>query len=454
MPPLVDRVTTVPDMRTAIRLAEVDQLIDAYPDLPPEAVFKEDLLRIGMAFSEDALRVASGYKPKSYFIFSFDRRPITDLSQGENLRAPEEIALHGGERGFRRTIVSVRLNPDSPYKIDVHDGHLALFVGSTPVADVNLQDTPSYYQRSLASGRPMTEIAPTIEWGYLVYLTAYRKCQYFGFKEECQFCDINENVRQQKVAGRSYETVKDVDEVLEALRIIDEEDTEKRSRAYTITGGSITKHLRGMDEVEFYLRYARAINEQFPGRWISKLVIQAHPKEALTLFREAGVQIYHPNYEIWDPRLFRIICPGKERYVGREEWIRRIVDAADVFGPARVIPNFVAGIEMAEPHGYTEVADALASTSEGLDFFMSRSITPRFTTWCPEPLSVLGRTQGPAPLEYHVGLLRLWRDTLLKYDLHAPPGYGDPGAGNAVFSVSAFMDAIPASTPVAPLTAD
>ena len=32
-----------------------------------------------------------------------------------------------------------------------------------------------------------------------------------------------------------------------------------------------------------------------------------------------------------------------------------------------------------------------------------------------------------------------------------PPGYGEPGPGRAVFSVSAFMDALPAETPVAPL---
>ena len=66
----------------------------------------------------------------------------------------------------------------------------------------------------------------------------------------------------------------------------------------------------------------------------------------------------------------------------------------------------------------------MESNREGLGFFMSKGITPRFTTWCPEPLSVLGSDQGPAPLEYHVRLLRLWRDTLAEYRLAAPPGYG------------------------------
>ena len=69
-------------------------------------------------------------------------------------------------------------------------------------------------------------------------------------------------------------------------------------------------------------------------------------------------------------------------------------------------------------------------------------------------MSVLGRDQGPAPLEYHVGLLRLWRETLLRHKLPAPPGYGLPGIGNAVFSVSSFMDALPGDLEVARLSCE
>jgi hypothetical protein len=164
------------------------------------------------------------------------------------------------------------------------------------------------------------------------------------------------------------------------------------------------------------------------------------------MFRDAGVRIYHPNYEVWDARLFSLLCPGKDRYVGRDEWHRRILDAAEIFGPAYVIPNFVAGIEMSKPHGFTQVEDAIRSTGEGLDFFMSHGVCPRFTTWCPEPLTPLGRsTPEGAPLEYHARLLETWRDTHAKYKLPVPPGYGDPGLGRAVFSVSSFMDVVVSS---------
>lgn len=432
------------------------RLAESFPDLPLEALFKEDLLRRGVAFSDAALRLSARFKPKAYFIFSFDMVPIEDLSQGENLRAPEEIALTGGPHGLRRTIVSVRLNPASPYRVESDGETLRLESGGRPVCDVLLSHSPAYYQKTLRNGKLMHEVAPTIEWGYLVYLTVFRQCQYFGSDEECQFCDINENFRQQVRAGRPYNTVKSVEDVLEALQIIAEHEDDEvaaepeggptlplyRSHAYTITGGSITSRLRGEGEVDFYCRYAEAIERRFPGRWISKMVVQAHEPDDLMRFRDAGVRIYHPNYEVWDARLFSIVCPGKARLIGRDAWMRRILQAGEVFGPANVIPNFVAGVEMAKPHGFATVAEALASTAEGLEFFMSRGIAPRFTTWCPEPLSVLGRDQGPAPLEYHAGLLRVWRDTHRKHHLPVPPGYGEPGPGRAVFSVSAFMDVL------------
>ncbi|HWN83305.1 MAG TPA: radical SAM protein, partial [Candidatus Udaeobacter sp.] len=392
----------------------LDIVQQEFPDLPREALVKEDLLRQGIAFSPAALACTAVAKPKSYFIFSFDRVAISEMEAGEHRHLPEEIALAGGPWGFRRTIVSVRLNPESPYRVVAPEGEsdaraLQLELAGEPIADVILPERPAYYDRTLPSGRPLIAVTPTIEWGYLIYLTAFRVCQYFGRDEECRFCDINANYRQQRAAGRPFESVKDLDEMLAALAILDAED--RAARAYTITGGAILEGLQGQSEGEFYARYAEAIESRFPGRWIGKMVTQALPRPALERFRAAGIRIYHPNYEIWDAERFALICPGKARAIGRETWIRRIEEAATIFGPSRVIPNFVAGIELAAPYGFPTVAAALASTGEGLEYFMAQGITPRFTTWCPEPLSDLGSQQGPAPLAYHAGLLRLWRET-------------------------------------------
>lgn len=422
-------------------LAAIEGLAAQYPDIPIEAIFKEDLLRRGMAWTPAALEIAAHYKKKAYFIFSFDMTPISEMGQKEHTKAPEEIRLIGGPHNFHPVTVSVRLNPNSPYCVESAEDSLVLKLNGSIVAEVKLQKSPAYYGKSLSNGKPITDIAPTIEWGYLLYLTVFRLCQYFGAQEECLFCDINENYRQQKKSGRKYTAVKSVEEIIEALEIIAATDSE--SRAYTVTGGSITGELEGMSEIDFYIRYPEAIEKRWPGRWISKVVVQALPRDEVQRLRDVGVQIYHPNFEIWDKRLFELYCPGKSRYIGREEWIRRILNAAEVFGPAQVIPNFVAGVEMALPAGFSSIDEAIASTTEGLEFFMSHGVSPRFTTWCPEPMSILGKDQQGAPLEYYVRLLRAYRDTRAKYKLPPPAGYGEPGLGKAVFSVSSFMDVLP-----------
>jgi hypothetical protein len=435
----------------------LEGLFARFPEVPREAVLKEDLLRGGIRFHASALtdNESGEVKPKSYFIFSFDHKTLGELGEAALRRPPEEIALTGGPWELRRTIVSVRVNPDSPYEVArAEDGELRLSLDGRDLAAAGFPPMPEYYRHPLENGKGVMEIAPTIQWGYLIYLTVLRLCQYFGAKEECQYCDINHNWRQHKSAGRPYTGVKPVEEVLEALAIIDRYDTERVSRAYTLTGGSVTSRVDGLEEADFYGRYAEAIEERFPGRWIGKVVAQALPKADVQRFFDYGIRIYHPNYEVWDRRLFEIICPGKERYVGREEWHRRIFDAAEVFGPRYVIPNFVAGVEMARPFGFASVEEAIASTREGLDHFMSRGVTPRFTTWCPEPTTPLGRDNPEgAPLEYHIRLLQVYRETLEKHGLKPPPGYGPAGAGNAVFSVSSFMDSLAPEVESEPITA-
>jgi len=418
--------------------AGLDAAIAEFEDLPVEAILKQDVLRCGLQFDPAALLPAD-YKAKDYFIFSFDMVPGVELSDAERNRAPEEIKIAAGPHELAPTVISVRLNPASPYLVVPVDGRLALTIAGTALADVTYHPVPAYYGQPTASGKSVSEIAPAIEWGYLLYLTVFRMCQYFGKEEECQFCDINHNYRQQRQAGRPYTGVKEVSEIVDALRLVAKHDT--TARAYTLTGGSITTQLAGQSEVDFYVRYIEAIESEFPDRWISKLVAQAQPPDQIRRLDAAGLRILHPNYEVWDARMFRLLCPGKDRVVGRDRWLRWTLEAADILGPERVIPNFVAGAELAHPDGFSTAEEAVASAAEGLDHFMSHGVVPRFTTWCPEPYTPLG-DRPPASLRYYGLLLRAWRAAFERHALPVPIGYGRPGPGNAVFSVSAFMDVI------------
>jgi hypothetical protein len=417
----------------------LEKFIEIYKEIPIEAIIKQDILRLGLKFDVKAIQNRQ-YKTKDYFIFTFDHIPLTEQSEEYRFKAPEEIKVYGGYFNLLPTVISVRIDPQSPYLITLNEeNQIVLKLNDVILGNVEFPPIPNWYKYKTSTGKQPGEIAPVIEWGYLIYLTVFRNCQYFGKDEECAFCDINHNWRQQKILKRPYTGIKDIQDILEVLSWIDKED--KVAKAYTITGGSVVTELQNKKEQDFYFQYAEAIEKHFPNRWIGKMVVQAWEKEDLIRFKEVGIKIYHPNYEVWDKRLFSILCPGKERFIGRENWIRRIIESTEIFGPSNVIPNFVGGVELSKPYGFNTVEEAIESTKEGLEFFMSHGVVPRFTTWCPEPYTTLGNQQKP-PLRYFLELLTVWKRTFEKYKLPVPPGYGEPGRGKAVFSVSAFMDVI------------
>ncbi|MCL4542597.1 MAG: radical SAM protein [Deltaproteobacteria bacterium] len=422
-------------------LCELEFFIKEYGHLlNPEAIIKEDILRQGVFF--ESFTDVENFSSKSYFIFSFNIDNDNDVI---TKKYPEEIAIQNGPYNLKRTVISVRINKSSPYRVkyDPVANKYTLFHGGHFIGDAVFSPEKSYMLQKTPSGKSVRDVAPTIEWGYLIYLAVFRMCQYFENHNECAFCDMNSNYVSQKKANKSYSAVKSIGDIIDALGIIGSSE-DSRSKAYTLTGGSIIDEVKfnGDAEIDFYVRFLEAIEDKYKGKWISKVVVQAHDTKNLKRLKDAGAYIYHTNFEVWDKRLFDNICPGKSKFIGRDEWIKRIVDAVPIFGEYKVIPNFVAGVELSSPYGFDSIDDAINSTAEGLEFFMSHNVIPRYTTWCPEKTSKLGRMGNPpAPLEYYVKLLLRWHELHYKYNLPIPEGYGEAGPGKAEFSVSAFMDA-------------
>ena len=427
-------------------IAELDYFIEKFGvSLNSEAIIKEDILRQGIAFDE--VSSEENFSGKSYFIFSFNVDNDGDVI---DKKYPEEIAVENGPYNLKRTVISVRINKSSPYivKYERESGGYKLYLEGGYMGDVSFSPEKSYMLKKTGSGKSVRDVAPTIEWGYLIYLAVFRMCQYFENHTECAFCDMNSNYLNQKKANKNYSAVKSVEDIISALSVI-ESSEDSSAGAYTLTGGSIIDEVKfkGDTEIDFYVRFLEAIEEKFKGRWLSKVVVQAHTQKNLMRLKSAGAYIYHTNFEVWDKNLFEKICPGKSKFIGRDEWIKRIVDAVAVFGEYKVIPNFVGGVELSKPFGFESIDEAVNSTAEGLEFFMSQGVIPRYTTWCPEKTSKLGKLgNSSAPLEYYVKLLLKWHELHYKYNLPVPEGYGAAGPGKAEFSVSAFMDAFKVET--------
>jgi len=147
--------------------------------------------------------------------------------------------------------------------------------------------------------------------------------------------------------------------------------------------------------------------------------VGARPKADIERLHTTGIPALHHNMEVWDEGLWPIICPGKSRVVGREEWVRRMIDSAEVFGKGHILSNFVSGVEMSKPYGFKTVKEAVKSTLSGFDYLMAHGVLPRMDMWCVEEGSGLAG-QPPAPLEYYIELEKGYLDLRLKHGYPFP----------------------------------
>lgn len=441
------------------RIEELESCFRNYPDVPEEVIIKEDCLRHGISWTEAAVNACEGYQLKSYYLFQFDRSSRQAMRQDEAIKAPEEIKIYSGDYKLRDIVVANHVSVDSPYTVDMVDGQMKLLDLSEkehprPVASVKLRRPPKYYGLSFEDGRPYSEICPAPGWASSLFVTVLRNCQYWGDKEECKFCDINANVKEQKLLGRPYTVHKKVSDVVTVVEAAFadyiagtppteaggyESVWEMGPKGCLISGGTVVDKVQGKDDADFYLQYVEAIKDKIGSRFPLVLQTAAKERSGLKRLSQAGVDCHLANFEVWDKRLFQILCPGKESFIGRDEWIRRICESAEIFGEVGTHPGFVAGVEMAQPWGFKTVAEALKSTTEGLEFLMSHGAVPRPITWCVEPLSALAG-HPMVPLEYLVQLNRNWYELWRKYGLPSPLGTGPFETGRGRYPNSAYCD--------------
>ena len=147
----------------------------------------------------------------------------------------------------------------------------------------------------------------------------------------------------------------------------------------------------GLRYVNIFSRKALELEEE-PWR---ELMAPAYKKADLErIYRETLIDSYCPNIEIWDKQLFQILCPGKEKWIGHDEWVKRTLEAVEVFGKGKVFTQVVAGAELAAPHGFSSVEEALESNFEACDFYAKNGVIYLSTIWRPHRAARLGRASS------------------------------------------------------------
>ncbi len=448
--------TNVSTLRTGetrlTRQEELELHFRRFPDVPPEVIVKEDILRHGLTYSPGTLQNCEGYsmffmdsRRKSYHLYTrLETMKEQAPEQRDWIQAPSYLFISGGPYDLRATCVHVRLTPGSPYLVDRVEGDLVICGDGVPVAKVTYPPVPNYQTKAFADGTRYADLV-SLYFGHnpnVASVTCSRHCHYFAKGMPCKFCDFGSVANDLEKLGVTWSLVKGMDRVADVMETVFKEETGPTTPiSYCLTGGTMADDADGVDDTTFYLGYLTAIKERIGNRWPAILMIEAKPEADIKRFAETGTVSLQSNMEVWDKDLFPVMCPGKAQKVGRDEWVRRLVAAVDILGQGNVMTNFVAGVELAQPYGFREVDAAVKSTTEGLDFLMSHGVLPTLCVWIPEPGSVLGTRHEPVPLEYLIRVDQAWYELWKKYWL--PPPWiaaGPIGPGRSIYGVSGILD--------------
>jgi len=387
----------------------IDSLYKQYPDVHPNIVLKTDILRQGIKVSKatlDNFQQRDDLLWKGFHFFSYDYQ-ATVLQED---KVPWIIHLEDG------CPIMVRTNEQSPYLLDLLDGEFVIREDSDMIARrIYFDRKPRWYDMKTKDGIHMGAIAQGMV--SLVFVAMNKYCEMFNTGDECLFCNINATLRDQKAGGEDVVARLDPEVIAEVVKTAITVD--HHYNVLKISGGTILGKYRGQTELEFYITRLNAIREKLQV-WIPTSVqIAAYDDEGWRRLHETGFGAIEPNIEVWDKKLFKWICPGKDKFIGYDEWIKRTIRAVDFWGWGRVNPSFVLGVEMAKPYGFEDVSSAVKSTSAGWDFLMSHGVLPRSNLWTRESGSAFADQSAP-PLEYFIEVQKAYTELRWKHNFDPP----------------------------------
>jgi hypothetical protein len=365
-------------------------IANRYPDFPRFIIFKLELYRRGIVCTDRILERMR----KNVMLPLLLRDGSSVLSVLGGLGVAGEYLL-------------------DPYKIDLLDGKVGIFDGEEFVDEADFSPEPEFYGKKTSRGTPMQEVASARPQRLDIW--AHRFCDFWKGGNQCKFCGVNALFRD-RIASTG-EISLDPQDVYETVHEALKEPG--RFSQITLTGGANQGEDGTFDsETELYIKLLQAIAKNFSSkRFPSQLLSCGLSKKQLKrIHSETGLLSYCPDIEVWDKGRFAWICPGKEKFIGWDGYVRSMLDAVEIFGPGKVYTNIVAGCEMAEPHGFKTEDEALKSNFEGCEYLAKHGVSMMSLVWRPARASLFHRQKQPS-LDYYVRLVKGLRDIRAAYGL-------------------------------------
>lgn len=276
----------------------LDEVAAQYPQFPRLIILKTDIQRRGVHYTDRALSVVDPA------VHQLAGTHIFGTRDGILTSRPEAFILRDG--------TSVLTSPtpleQNPYIVDLRDGRLVLVDNDVELEEIEYWTKPDYYNLTTSTGIPMSHVVSARP--QRLYLMPSRYCHFWTDNQGCLFCDIVNNLKQQKTEIHLPTRLKPSD-VAETVKAALKEPG--RFTAICLTSGSDFHGTEAFDtEVDYYIEILKAVGDNFTTpKFPSQLISTAFTEKQLErLYRETGILSYTPDIEVLNERLFEWICPG------------------------------------------------------------------------------------------------------------------------------------------------
>lgn len=380
---------------------KLEQYQEEYPDIPKFILLNIDASLRGVKYTKKVVERAKEVKAQFGHVEEENRPSIL-------LRDGTPFAGGGGRANS---------SPDggNPYTVDIVDDKITILDGEEPIEEGEFLPEPEFYGKKTSNGTPMEKVAQSIDEDALVF-HPYGYCHFWDTGEGCRYCSIpigrvkSHDGKVQTDLQDCYETTR------EALKELG------RWQLFHLSSGSDPGGKTPYDnEVNRVINIIKAIGRNFKTPFPVRLVSSAFSEEQQIKLAESGAAIgYEPHLEVWDEKLFKWICPGKAKWLGRDYWINSTLKAVEIFGEGKVNTQFVGGVELAQPYGFKTIDEALKSTLEGTEFFAKHGVSTSANIYHVGKNSVFYAQKQKSPgIEYHVRLARGLHDIRKTYGIKA-----------------------------------
>jgi hypothetical protein len=284
------------------------------------------------------------------------RRVYNDSDERQlsrSLRVPQEMYI-------KNVVVAVNYKQHSPWQIAYCDGLYRLLGKDGTDVEITFPERPRFLEHITPDGIRCDRVANLYGGSSLAFFTP-GTCYFFNDNHECRFCSLqpNRSVQQSFLHKISPALASSV------LKIALETDAHL-VKQIMLVGGNIPNYDQGF---KCHLEIATALEEpqiSLPAEQRLETHIATMPPHdfgLFTLFAELNARVTM-NIEVFDERLFEIICPGKAHLYGRHKLMQALEHATKVVSGMRVHSILIAGLEPVE------------STIAGIKHLASIGVTP------------------------------------------------------------------------------